>query len=470
MADPLYIPEEITVHLGAPSDSSASNVRVPFADYIKNVASSEIYPTWPESAIRANIYAQISFALNRIVTEHYRSQGYNFDITNSTQYDQSFVYGRDIFENISQIVDDIFNSYIVKDNSVIPLFARYCSGTTSTCPGGLSQWGSVSLANDGFTPYRILNSYYGDVSLVENAPVANVEESYPEQPLRIGDYGDNVKRIQVSLNRISKNYPAIPKIAFPDGLFDKPTEDAVKAFQKIFNLTQDGIVGRATWYKIVAVLNGIKRLSELDAEAVPMSYINSQFSGVLQEGNRAGGVSLLQYYLSFVAEFNDFIPQVEIDGYFGPATTRAVTAFQQSVGLPQTGIVDEATWNALYSSFITKYNALPEDLKTAPAAPFPGEFLTLGSSGPAVSLLQQYLNVISQTYPAIPTVTENGVFDEQTLEAVQAYEREFGLPVRGVVTVTVWNSITELYTDLTEGEKKAFGQNPGYNVSENEQG
>ncbi|MEE1047981.1 MAG: SpoIID/LytB domain-containing protein [Clostridia bacterium] len=202
MAVTFTIPENIVVHLGAPDDASAQNVTVPFAQYIKNVASSEIYPTWPESAIRANIYAQISFALNRIFTEHYRARGYNFDITNTTQFDQSYVNGRDIFENISKIVDDIFNDYIVRSGDITPLFARYCNGTTSTCPGGLSQWGSVSLAEEGYTPYRILSGYYGDISIVENAPVGGTVQSYPGTPLRIGSTGDAVKRLQISLNRI----------------------------------------------------------------------------------------------------------------------------------------------------------------------------------------------------------------------------------------------------------------------------
>ncbi len=458
------IPEEITVHLGVPSDNGVQNVRVPFAYYIKNVASSEIYPTWPESAIRANIYAQISFAMNRIVTEHYRANGYDFDITNSTQYDQSFVYGRDVFENISQIVDEIFNSYVVRSGDAIPLFARYCNGTTSTCPGGLSQWGSVSLAKEGFTPYRILNSYYGDVSIIDNAPVANVTESYPGAALRVGSYGDDVKRVQISLNRISKNYSAIPKIAYPDGVFDEPTEAAVKEFQRIFNLTPDGVVGRATWYKIISVVVGIKRLSELDSEALPMSLLNNQFITELKVGSRGDGVTLLQYYLAFIAEFNDFIPLINADGVFGADTQRAVEAFQQSVGLPITGVVDEITWNALYSSFITKYDALPQELKTSQSAPYPGEILAEGDSGEMVSTLQKYLSFISRTYPSIPAPEVSGYFDAATERAVIAYQNEFGLPPRGVVNYNTWTSIAELYRDLYEGEKKDFGQNPGYNI------
>ena len=179
------IPEYITVHLGLP-DQPAENIRVRFIDYIKNVASSEIYPNWPESAIRANILAQISYALNRIYTEYYRSKGYDFDITSTTQFDQKFIPNRDVFENISQIVDDIFNNYVIKRGTVQPYFTQYCNGTTSTCDG-LSQWGTVDLAKQGLVPYEILQRYYGDdIDIVTNAPVANIPESYPGVPLRLG--------------------------------------------------------------------------------------------------------------------------------------------------------------------------------------------------------------------------------------------------------------------------------------------
>ena len=239
------IPTTITVHLGAPSQN-APNVTVPFLDYVKNVASSEIYPTWPENAIRANMYAQISFALNRIFTEYYRSRGYDFDITNSTAYDQYFVNGRTVFDNISRIADDIFDSYVVKGEGIEPYFTQYCNGTTVTCDG-LSQWGTVPLAEDGFLPYQILQYYYGDdVSIKQNVPIDDLPASYPGIPLRLGSVGNDVKNIQLRLNRISRNYPAIPKIYPTDGIFAVETEDAVKEFQRIFNLTPDGIVGRST--------------------------------------------------------------------------------------------------------------------------------------------------------------------------------------------------------------------------------
>lgn len=452
MAVEFAVPENIVVHLGAPNDLSAPNVTVPFVQYIKNVASSEIYPTWPENAIRANMLAQISFALNRIFTEHYRAQGYNFDITNDTRYDQAFVYERDIFENISRIADELFNNYIVRQNDITPLFARYCNGTTSTCPGGLSQWGTVELANRGYSPYRILSEYYGNIGLVENAPVADLGESYPGTLLRIGSTGDAVKRIQISLNRISKNYPAIPKIPVTDGIFDVITENAVRKFQEIFNLTPDGIVGKATWYKIAYIFSGVKRLSELNSEGISPSVVNSQFKNVLEEGDVGNGVRILQYYINFIAEFNNFIPSVDTDGVFGPKTKESVIAIQRSVGLTPTGIVDEETWNAIYSSYVTKYNSLPLEFRTSPTAPYPGDILRLGSSGTAVRTLQRYLNRISDAYPSVPKTDESGYFDARTQEAVLAYEREFGFAQRGFVNLILWNSIASLYSDLIQGD------------------
>mgnify|MGYP000330803401 CR=1 FL=1 len=205
-----YIPQRITVHLGAPS-SDAANVTVNFVDYVKNVASSEIYPTWEEAALRANILAIVSFALNRVYTEFYPSRGYNFQITNTTAYDQKFIRGRSFFQSISAVVDEIFNDYIRRQGFVEPLSAKFCNGTTSTCDG-LSQWGSQELAQQGRTPYEILQYYYGqDIDLVYNAPVGDSIPSYPGQPLTVGSVGEDVRTIQRELNRIRKNYPALPE-------------------------------------------------------------------------------------------------------------------------------------------------------------------------------------------------------------------------------------------------------------------
>ncbi len=223
------IPATITVHLGRPN-APAENVTVPFTEYIKNVASNEIYPTWPEAAIRANILAQISFALNRVYTEYYRSRGYDFDITSTTANDQAFVKDGEIFENISRIVDEIFNNYI---GSVEPLYAQFCDCYNTIC-NGLSQWGTVTLANRGMSPIEILRYYYGDnISLVFNAPISDNTQSYPGIALRRGSFGDDVVIIKRELNRIAQNYPAIPKIQFTNGVYDLETENAVKKFQEI---------------------------------------------------------------------------------------------------------------------------------------------------------------------------------------------------------------------------------------------
>ena len=259
-----YVPQQITVHLGPPN-SNAENVTVSFSDYVKNVTSSEIYPTWDESALRANILAIVSFALNRVYTEFYRSRGYDFDITNSTAYDQYFVKGRSFFDNISKLVDELFNDYLRRPGFVEPLAAKFCNGTTVTCEG-LSQWGSENLAQQGYTSKQILDSYYGDVEIVNNAPIRGITSSYPGTPLRRGTTGPSVVTIQVALNRISQSYPAIPKIPTADGIFGVRTENAVRKFQEVFNLTPDGIVGPATWYAIVRIYTAVTRLSELRSQ------------------------------------------------------------------------------------------------------------------------------------------------------------------------------------------------------------
>ena len=347
------IPEYITVHLGPP-DSSAPNVTVAFPDYVKNVASSEIYPTWPESAIRANMYAQTSFALNRIYTEWYRSRGYNFDITNSTSVDQSFVNGRDVFGNISQLADELFNDYIRRANFTEPLFAQYCNGTTVTC-SGLSQWGSVDLARQGYVPYSILTYYYGDdINLVRDAPVAELTPSFP-RTLKIGSVGEDVRRIQIQLNRISANYPAIPKTT-TDGFFNAATYDAVVRFQQLFNLTADGIVGEGIWYRIQYLYTSVKRLAELYSEGETLLGTSQQFTGVLSPGESGAKVFVLQYYLAVLAvqimlctlsdNFINF-DAVKHTGIYDEKTAEQIRRFQNCAALPESGITDKSTWNAL---------------------------------------------------------------------------------------------------------------------------
>lgn len=345
-----YVPQYITVHLGAPS-AAAENVTVSFPEYVKNVASSEIYPTWELSALRANILAQISFALNRVYTEYYVSRGYPFQITSTTATDQKFIKGRNIFDNIDRLVDDIFNDYIRRQGFVEPLAAKFCNGTTVTCDG-LSQWGSQELAQQGLDSMAILRRYYGnDIELVVEAPVQGLQNSYPGSPLRRGAAGPDVVVVQTELNRIGQNYPAIPKIQPVDGVFGQQTEEAVRRFQEIFGLTADGVVGKATWYRLVSLYVGVNRLSELVSEGQRMFGIPFQAPQAVSEGSPRNQVLMVQYFLSILAQFDPLIPFVTLDGIYGPATRQAVRSFQTAQGIPVTGTVDTATWNALYSAF-----------------------------------------------------------------------------------------------------------------------
>ena len=344
-----FIPQNITVHLGPPS-SPAANVTVPFADYVKNVASSEIYPTWEESALRANILAIVSFALNRVYTEFYRSRGYDFDITSSTAYDQFFVNGRSYFSNVSRIVDELFNDYLRRPGFVEPLAAKFCNGTTVTCEG-LSQWGSQRLAQQGQSSTQILRNYYGNVEIVNNAPIRGITSSYPGTPLRRGSTGPNVVVVQVELNRIAQNYPAIPKIPVVDGIFGSRTEASVRAFQEIFDLTPDGIVGPATWYALIRLYTAVTNLSELRSQGQQFYSIGWEYPNSYYEGDTGNSIRFLQYMLSVLSAYINDIPRVEVDGIFGPATREAVLAAQRWFGLPQTGNVDAATWDEIYDQY-----------------------------------------------------------------------------------------------------------------------
>ena len=369
-----YVPQNITVHLGPPS-SNAANVTVSFQDYEKNVASSEIYPTWEESALRANILAIVSFALNRVYTEFYRSRGYDFDITSSTAYDQYFVNGRSYFENVSELVDELFNDYLRRPGFVEPLAAKFCNGTTVTCEG-LSQWGSQNLAQQGLNTTQILRNYYGNVETVLNAPIRGITSSYPGAPLRQGSSGPNVVVIQVALNRIAQNYPAIPKIAVVDGIFGPRTEATVRAFQEIFGLSPDGIVGPATWYQIVRLYTAVTDLAELRSEGQRFYAINWNPPNALRVGSSGEQVSFLQYMLAIMAQFIPEIPPIAVDGIFGAATRAAVLAAQRRFRLPETGIVDAETWNEIYDQYSGIENTqlrsgerFPQNQNTNDAAP-----------------------------------------------------------------------------------------------------
>ena len=444
MADFPYIPQTITVHLGKP-DSPAPNVTVPFLEYIQNVASSELYPTWPENALRANIYAQTTFALNRIYTEWYRSRGYDFDITNSTAYDQAFVYNRDIFETVAALVNELFDQYLARPGFVQPLFSSYCDGRKVQCDG-LSQWGTVDLAQQGRTPYEILTAYYGNDLDIRTAPIRPLTESYPGKPLTLGNVSLAAEIMQSRLNRISTNYPAIPKIYPVNGIFDAETQAAVKAFQRIFSLTPDGIVGPATWYKITSVYTAVLRLSELNAVGVGLQDVSREFPEVLKEGMQGSSIQLLQFYLSVLAAFNKTIPGISIDGFFGPKTKDAVLSFQKLVGLYPDGIVGALTWDALISAYESIERTFPAD-----GEPFvlpPTQTLVLGMQSEDVSRVQGWLNTVGTVYPQIPTIPQTGYFGEITRAAVLAFQQLFGFPASGVVSPFLFFQLEQRARDI----------------------
>lgn len=393
-----FIPQNITVHLGPP-DSNAANVTVPFSDYVKNVASSEIYPTWDEAALRANIYAIVSFALNRVYTEFYRSRGYDFDITNSTAIDQFFVNGRSYFENVARIVDELFNDYLRRPGFVEPLASKFCNGTTVTCEG-LSQWGSQNLAAQGYTAPQILRSYYGNVEIVNNAPIRGITSSYPGTALRRGSSGPNVVVIQVELNRISQNYPAIPKLSPVDGIFGSRTEAAVRKFQEIFGLEVDGIVGKATWYALVRLYTAVTQLSELRSQGQRFYSISWEYPNSPQLGSTGEKVRHLQYMLAILAAYIPQIPSVTVDGKFGQETLSSVLAAQRYFDLPETGIVNAATWEEIYDQYsgienisLRNQELFPEQImgnvasrkrysRSSTMTQFPGKNLSTGDQDP----------------------------------------------------------------------------------------
>ncbi len=442
-----YIPQNIKVHLGLP-DEVAENVTVPFIEYVKNVASGEIFPTWPESSLRANIYAITTFALNRIFTDWYRSRGYDFDITSTTAFDQTYGKNREIFENISVIVDEQFNEYIVRSGEIQPLFAQFCNGTTSKC-NGLSQWGTVSLAEQGKTPIEILKNYYGNnIEIIFDAPVQNIAETYPRTPLTLGDSSNDVAIIQQELNRISVNYPAIPKIPNENGIFDNATKNAVEEFQDIFNLPVSGTVNKETWYKIRNVFNGVKGLGELLGEGLRPGDIELVFPEKLNSGDTGFTVATLQYYLSVLGYFNPNLPLVPITSVFDSDTEYAVRNFQSNYSLPVTGVVNRATWNEITSLYENVLFNLQPGYSGNYAKLYPGYILTPGATGNNVRDLQTYLSAIAQNIGNIPNVTVDGVYGNETRDAVYTFQSLNNLPVNGVVGAFTWQAIAREYNAL----------------------
>jgi peptidoglycan hydrolase-like protein with peptidoglycan-binding domain len=438
------IPEYITVHLGNPDDPNAPNVNVPFIDYIKNVASSEIYPTWPENALRANIYAEVSFALNRIFTEWYRSKGYNFDITSTTRYDQKYNPDNEVYQTISELVEALFNDYIVRQGSVLPLYAQYCNGTTSTC-NGLSQWGTVDLANEGLTPYEILQYYFGnDINLVMDAPIEANLPSYPGYPLRLGESSNDVLLLKRQLNRIGINYPAVQPELELNNFFGPEMVKTVENFQRVFNLTADGIVGEATWYKIKSIYNAVKKLAELESEGLALEDVSRIYIEALGPGDSGPQVKLIQYYLYWIAYFDEDIPLPDMSGVYDEATVASVRAFQAKQGLPVDGIVGRVTWAALRKAYDQTIQSIPPETLISTDEIYPGRFLSLGQTGGAVTILQRFLAAAAAKNDAIPAVTVTGTYDTATESAVRAVQEIAGLPVNGLTGPLTWDAAVQL--------------------------
>ena len=439
----VIIPKNITVHLGKPA-AAARNVTVSFRDYIANVASSEVYPTWPEQALRANIHCQISLALNRIYTEWYPSKGYTFNITNSTSYDQYYVHGRTVFDVMVRITDDIFNTYLRKRGTVNPYYSEYCDGKSVTCPG-LKQWGTVTLANQGRTALQILRYYYGsDIEIVRTSNIQSIPQSYPGSPLRQGDSGTAVFTLQRQLNRITKDYPFLGKLTV-DGVFGSRMAATVKAFQKQFNLTADGVVGRQTWYKISYIYVSVKDLAELTSEGEVSSGTLSDgtWGGtVLRTGSTGSSVEQLQFWLNTLAQYESSIPSLTVDGVYGTGTANAVRAFQRKYGLTVDGVVGRATWTEVYDQF----RSIQSDNGTPNA--YPGTALREGASGQNVRLVQFWLKIARTVYPSLSNVTVDGRFGSATAAAVRRFQTYFGLTSDGVVGRTTWNKLYEVYNDI----------------------
>ena len=439
----VVIPKNITVHLGRPA-ASARNVTVSFRDYIANVASSEVYPTWPEQALRANIHCQISLALNRIYTEWYPSKGYSFNITNSTSYDQYYVHGRTVFQVMVKLTDDIFNTYIRKTGTVNPYYAEYCDGKSVTCPG-LKQWGTVTLANQGRSALSILKYYYGqNIEIVRTNNIQSIPQSYPGSPLQQGDRGSAVFTLQRQLNRIAKDYPFLGKLTV-DGIFGARMTDTVKRFQKQFSLTADGVVGRQTWYKISYIYVSVKDLAELTSEGETSSgtLSDGSWGGTpLRQGSTGSAVEQLQFWLNTLAQYDAAIPSTAVDGVFGSRTAAAVRAFQRREGLTADGVVGRTTWSSLYNEF----RSIQSDNGTPNA--YPGTPLRQGSRGQSVRLVQFWLKIARTVYASLRSVTVDGVFGAATAAAVKRFQSYFGLTSDGVVGRTTWQKLYEVYNDI----------------------
>lgn len=436
------IPDQITVHLGKPNEAS-QNVTISFVDYINNVASSELYPTWPMDSLKANILAIVSFTLNRIYNEWYRSKGYNFDITSDPGYDQNYIHNREIYENVSNIVEDMFTDYIFKTGQVQPYFAQYCDGRNVTCDG-LSQWGTVTLANKGNDPLSIIRYYYGnDTNIKYDAEVGDAT-TYPGYDVGPGQVGNPVSKIQRDLTRIRKNYPAIPLIETDLGIYNFETENAVKKFQEIFALPITGIVNKATWYKINYIYTSVKKLADLYTEGLSEAEANFKYKDILKYGDSGIEVDYIHYYLDAIAFLDNDIPRLKTGTVYDDATKSMVTAFQKKYDLPITGEFTYTDWNTLKTAYDNILKSFDKEYADYVDDLYPGIFLTKGMSGSEIRKLQKLLYKICKYDKSIPGIKVNGKFDELTEKSVMKIQDDYNLGVTGIVGPFSWRKIVEL--------------------------
>ena len=437
------VPNNITIHLGEPNEQ-ARDITIPFTDYIADVASSELYPTWPYNTLVANIYAIISFALNRIYNEWYRSKGYNYDITSSPKYDQAFKENRSTYEIIDNIVEEIFNNYVVKGNQIQPYFTTYCDGRTTTC-NGLSQWGSVSLANQGKTALQILKYYYGDdISIKYDAPVGDAKEGFPGYDIGLGYAGNPVLAIQRDLRRIRQNYPAIPDITTTLGIYDQETEAAVKKFQQIFNLPITGVVDKGTWYKIKYVYTSVKKLSDLYSEGLTEEEVTFLYTDELNYGDTGIEVEYIHYFLDAIAFLDKDIPRLPTNSIYNNNTITMVKAFQKKYNLPVTGIFTYKDWTVLKNAYRNILKSFPKEYQDYVNELYPDYFLTKGMTGQDVKRFQKFLLKICQYDKSIPGVRVNGVFDDLTEKSVLKLQKDYDFDLNGIVGPLLWKKVVEL--------------------------
>ena len=395
--------------------------------------------SWPEEALRANIIAQVSLALNRIWTEWYPSRGYSFNITGSPGYDQAYVNGRTVFAVMERLTAELFSTFVQRSGDAEPYFTEYCDGKTVTCPG-MKQWGTVDRAREGMNALQILRYYYGSrVQLVTTDNIATIPSSYPGSPLRRGSTGTNVRILQKQLSRIARDYPSFGKPAVT-GTFDEATENSVKKFQKQFSLTADGVVSRATWNKVSFIYVSVKDLAELTSEGETAE--GTQSAGgwpgtVLRRGSTGSSVEQVQFWLSDLAQFDSSLVRVTVDGSYGATTERAVRAFQQKQSLTADGAVGQRTWNALYTAWVDAQSDLG-------GTAWPGTALRRGDVGMEVRLVQFWLRLAADNYSALRTVTVDGSYGAATVSAVEAFQTLFGLTADGVVGRSTWNKLKEV--------------------------